>query len=126
MQLPLASVPARPASLASRIAAASDLHPILRRAVAVQLRAEMAALSDDIGLAADWRALGRLLRSISVELMSLRHGSVEDFDRGLAFSALADDAHNRSVMMRLRVERAAIRRGRRVPRVIDAVCREVA
>lgn len=112
------------ASLAARIAVAGTLHPILRRAIAAQLHAEMSRLADDIGLAADWRALGRLFRSISVDLMR-PHGSVEDFDRGLAFSVLADDAHNRGVMMRLRVERDAIRRGKRVPRIIDAACVEV-
>lgn len=123
MQLPLAS--ARPASLASRIAAASTDHPILRRARAQALYAEMAAMPDSIGLAADWRALGRLLRSIAVELMQPR-ASVEEFDRGLAFSALADKAHNNGILMRVRVERDAIRHGRRVPSVIDAVCVEVA
>lgn len=122
MQLPLSTAPR--ASIASRIAAASLSHPILRRAIAAQLHAEMSRMPDDIGLAADWRALGRLLRVISVELMQPR-GSVEGFDRGVAFGALADDAHNRGVMMRVRVERQALRAGRRVPTVIDAVCREV-
>lgn len=83
----------------------------------------MTLLPDSIGTAADWRALGRLLRACEVDLYATK--TVADFDRALEFSALSNDAHNKGVLMRVRVERDAIRRGRRVPRIIDAACREV-
>lgn len=115
-------------SLSARIAGALSLPSILRRAVALSLHAEMLGLADTMGTAADWRALARLLRECSLELFPRPHmvPPVDgDYDRAFAFGALADDAWNRSTMMRVRIERDALREGRRVPRVIEATCTEV-
>jgi hypothetical protein len=115
-------------SLAARIAAAAFAHPILRRALVSALYAEMLRAPDAIGTAADWRALSRVLLDCEIELYGRPHmvpPEAGDILRALEFSALSRDAHNRGVMMRLRVERAALRSGRRVPRVIDATCTEV-
>ncbi len=109
-----------PSTLSARIRAASDSHPILRRALASQLYAEMAKLPDSLGLAADWRAIGRVLIACEVELYA------DDMDRAREFFALGRDAHNRSVLMGVRCKGAALRAGRRVPRVIEATCVEVA
>lgn len=117
---------ARP--LSARIAAAVSSHPILRRAIASSLYVEMLAAPDAIGTAADWRALSRVLLDCEIELYPKPHmvpSVAGDMGRALEFSALSRDAHNRGVMMRLRCEQAALRAGKRVPRVIDAVCREV-
>lgn len=112
-------------ALSARIAAAASLPSILRRAVVQALRAEMVELSDSLSLAGDWKALGRLLRDCEIELYP--HPPVAgDMERALAFSALADDAWNRGTMMRVRVERDALRSQRRRPRVIDAAYTEVA
>lgn len=123
----LLNTSARP-GIAARIAAALSLHPVLRRATAQALHAEMSRLDDSMGTAADWRALSSLLRECEIELYPRPHmvpPVAGDIDRAMQFGALATDAWNRGTMMRLRVERDAIRRGRRVPRVIDAVCVEV-
>ncbi len=126
MTLPNAS--ARP-TIAARIAAALRSHPILRRAVAPALHAEMLGLEDSLGTAADWRALSRVLLDCEIELYpcpDMVPRVAGDMVRALEFAELSRDAHNRGVMMRLRVERAALRSRKQAPRVIDAVCTEVA
>ena len=124
MTLPTAS------RISARIAAAAASHPILRRALASQLHAEMLGAEDSLSTAADWRALARLLLDCEIGLYPRPHmvpPVAGDMDRALVFSGLGRDAHNRGVMMCVRCERAALRAGRakRVPRVIDAVCVEV-
>lgn len=108
-------------SISSRIRAASSAHPILRRALASRLHAEMSELPDSLGLADAWRALGRVLLNCEVELYPRRHATppqAGDMDRALEFAEMYRDAHNRGVMMRLRCEQQA-RRTRRAPRVIE-------
>lgn len=120
--------PPTTARLSARIAAASSAHPILRRALVSRLYAEMLLAPDAIGTAADWRALSRVLLDCEIEMYGKPHmvpPVAGDIHRALEFAGLSRDAHNRSVMMRVRVERAALRGGRRVPRVIDATCTEV-
>lgn len=125
----IALSPAPRAPLSARIAAALSLHPILRRAAAQALHAAMLRLPDSIGTAANWRALSSVLLECEIELYPRPHmvpPVAGDIGRALEFSALARDAHNRGVMMRMRCERDALRSGRRVPRVIEAECRVVA
>ena len=112
-------------TLSARIAAASAAHPILRRAFASQLYAEMAKLPDSIGLAADWRALSRLLLACEVELYPRPHTVppvAGDMDRALEFAEMGRKAYNHSVLMGVRVKGKAMRKGKRAPRVIDATC----
>lgn len=86
-------------------------------------------MPDSVGTAADWKALGRLLRECSIDLYPRPHmvpPVAGDIHRAMEFSKLADQAWNCGTMMRLRCERDALRAGRRVPRIIDAACVEVA
>jgi hypothetical protein len=117
MTLPTAS--ARPA-LAARIAAASTSHPILRRAIAPALYAEMRGLADSLDVADSWRALSKVLTDCEVELAS------SDMDRAMDFGELSRKANNYGVLMGVRCKRAALRAGRRVPRIIETACTEVA
>ena len=118
-----------PTPLCDRIRATFPLSPILRRAVAAALHAELTTAGDSLANASNWKLLASLLHECEVELYPRPHmvpPGAGDLDRALEFSALADDAHSRAVMMRVRCERDALRATRRTHRIIDAVCVEVA